>query len=244
MGSSKYTQHVRQCLQLEKKIDYIFGEKNLLRQAFLHASYVNEQKYSDTPSNERLEFLGDAVLDLVISEWLMELSPHETEGFLSQKRSALVQEKSLAAVAKKAKLSEYLLMGKGELNSGGQFRDSVMADCLEALLGAIYLDSGLDSVRSVVRKLFSGLIDNMETLHKSFNFKSQLQHFSQSHGFGVPVYKLISREGPSHEPKFKVAVYINSKKISLGSGTSIKKAEQKASHNALKKYKQPLSEGF
>lgn len=219
---------------LEEKINFTFKNKTLLLEAMLHSSFVNENLHLKVKSNERLEFLGDAVLDLVISKYLFLTLKNKNEGALSLKRSALVRESSLACIAKKIKLQNYLIVGNGEKKENGFMRDSVLSDTIEALFGAIYLDAGIDEAEKVILKLFDQMLNSINKLESSYNCKNQLQEYSQKNYKIIPSYILTSEKGPEHDRKFRMSIYLKDKYITFGTGSSKKKAEQKASKNALK----------
>lgn len=220
-------------LPIEKKINYVFKNKKLLLNSFVHSSYANEKKMLGLKSNERLEFLGDAVLELVISKYLMEDLPDCDEGVLTLKRSVLVQEHSLAKLAKKLKLHHFIILGCGEKKESNVYRDALLCDMLEALIGAVYQDSGFIDAEKVVLKIFTPLIEDLETIENQFNYKNKLQELTLKNLKSIPKYKLVGQTGPEHKKKYKVHVFIDNKYITSGTGTSIKKAEHKASQNAL-----------
>jgi len=184
-------------------------------------------------SNERLEFLGDAVLELIITEYLFERFPNEDEGTLSLKRSSLVNEVSLAKLARNLRLQNFIIIGRGEIRGRGNHRDSVLSDVLEALFGAIYLDGGYKVAKNFILSSFENLLLEIGDIEKKYNFKNQLQEYAQSKYKTLPQYRLIKRSGPEHRQSFKVSVYLNNKFMTLGTGSSVKKAEQTASKNAL-----------
>ena len=220
---------------LEKKTGWQFQNPGLLLESMSHASFVNEHRELKLKSNERLEFLGDAVLELVISQYLMKELPSENEGVLSLKRSALVRETTLAKLSRALRIPNYLILGRGEKRDNGHKRDSVLADAVEALIGAVYQDGGLVPAASFIHQLFSSYFEELHSVEQHFNFKNTLQQLAHKNGLGSPRYKLLEREGPKHQQKFKASVYLSNKFLSWGSGGSIKKAEQSASRNALKK---------
>jgi len=225
---------LHQTLLLETKIGYIFKNKDLLLNSMLHTSFVNENYSLKLTSNERMEFLGDAVLELVISEYLYNNFKDKNEGILSLKRSALVREISLAKIARRLKIQNFLILGKGERKDTGNKRDSILSDALEALIAGIYLDGGLEVAKTFILYAFSPFLKKLEEIEQDYNFKNQLQEYTQSHFKITPRYKLIGQTGPEHQKKFKVHIYLGAKYITRGSGTSKKKAEQTASKNALK----------
>lgn len=217
---------------LQSKLGYRFDNEHLLRHALTHKSYVNENRSLDIRDNERLEFLGDAVLDLVISEILFILFPGLKEGPLSKKRASIVREESLAAIAREIDLGEYILLGKGELLSGGKNKSSLLADAFEALVAAMYLDGGLEITKEVIEKLFIPIVKS--PLHFA-DFKSELQELCQKEKRGSLVYEIVAESGPDHDKIFEVTLNIDGKPVAKGSGKSIKEAEQMAARRALEK---------
>lgn len=215
---------------LFEKIGYSFRNMALIKQAVIHSSYVNEAEESEISDNERLEFLGDAVLELAISHILMDKFPNAKEGELSRYRSSLVNEESLSHIAKGIGLGEYLKLGKGEERTGGRDKPSILADAFEALVGAIYLDSGFKSTRDVVRRLFTSAVENIDTLGK--DYKTLLQEYTQEKFKIRPGYKVLEEEGPPHNKTFTVGVILNGRLISKGKGKSKKDAEQMGAKEA------------
>ncbi|EKD25900.1 MAG: hypothetical protein ACD_79C01447G0004 [uncultured bacterium] len=220
-------------LPLEKKLQYTFKDKALLLKSMLHSSFVNENPLLQLKSNERLEFLGDTVLELVISHHLVSNLKNKDEGVLSLKRSALVRGSSLTKLSKQLRLHNFLIVGKGEKKEDGSKRESVLCDALEAVFGAIYLDGGLEAAREVILKIFSPLLKDLHVIEQHYNFKNQLQELTQEKYQATPQYKLIGQEGPEHKKSFRVSVYLKDIFITYGTSTSIKKAEQICSKNAL-----------
>ncbi len=220
---------------LEKKTGWEFRNPKLLLASMSHASFVNERRELKLQSNERLEFLGDAVLELVISQYLMKELPGENEGVLSLKRSALVRETTLAKLARSLRLPSYLILGRGERRDEGHRRDSVLADALEAIFGALYLDAGLPQAEAFILRIFEPFLKELHSVEQQFNFKNTLQQLAHKNGLGSPRYKLLHQEGPKHQQKFKVSVSLGNKHLSWGQGGSIKKAEHAASRNALRR---------
>ncbi len=218
------------------EIGYRFKDMKLIKQALIHSSYVNEANESDVTDNERLEFLGDAVLELAVSHILMELFPDAREGELSRYRSYLVNEDSLFNVAKGIELGRYLRLGRGEELSGGRDKPSILADAFEALIGAIYLDSGFKKTRDVVSRLFSAIIDNIDSIGK--DYKTLLQEYTQNRFRVRPGYRVLEEKGPPHDRTFTVGVILNGKIISKGKGKSKKDAEQMGAREAYHWLKQ------
>jgi len=205
----------------------------LLVQSVCHSSYVNEQVDSTLEDNERLEFLGDAVLDLAISHILMLRFKDAAEGDLSKFRATVVDEAGLYEVALRLELGEYLLLGKGEEQSRGREKPSILADTTEALIGAIYLDSGFDMAMEIIKGLFSSLLGRVGTEELVHDFKSLLQEYSQQSYKTLPRYRLIKETGPAHDRSFQVALSLKGEVLAEGEGSSKKEAEQNAAREAF-----------
>ena len=206
--------------------------EDLLTLALTHRSYAYE--HGGLPTNERLELLGDAVLGLVIVEELFRRHPENSEGDLAKLRNSIVNSQALAGVARdltEEGLGEYLLLGRGELQTGGHGKASILADTLESLLGAIYLQHGLEEARRVILRLFEDLLDTAPTLGAALEWKSSLQELTASRGLGVPRYE-VSSEGPDHDRRFAAVVYINGEPYGSGVGRSKKTAETDAAAQA------------
>ena len=219
--------------ELNSKLGYKFKKPELLMQALRHASYVNEQAGTNLEDNERLEFLGDAVLDLAISHCLMELFKDAEEGELSKHRAVVVDEAGLYHIAMTLQLGDYLLLGKGEEQSKGREKPSILANTLEALLGAIYLDTGFDKTMAIIRRLFSPLLKRVGTREMVHDFKSLLQEYTQQTYRALPKYRLVKESGPAHDKTFQVVLTLNAKILAQGEGKSKKEAEQKAAREAF-----------
>lgn len=221
--------------ELEQKIGYTFQSKSLLEQALTHSSYANEKKLGKLGCNERLEFLGDAVLELVSSEFLYRKYPNVPEGELTKKRASLVCEPSLAFCAREFGLPQYLLLGKGEDMTGGRQRDSIVSDATEALLGAIYLDGGFASAKEFVLNFILNDIEHKQLFYDS---KTILQEIVQESGRQSSVeYVLLKEEGPDHNKSFTVCASIRGEKMGIGTGHTKKAAEQAAAYQAIRKMK-------
>lgn len=216
--------------QLEQRIGYIFQEKGLLKQALTHSSFANEQKINKWDDYERLEFLGDAVLELVSSEYLYKNHPRLPEGELTKKRSSMVCEPALAYCARDVELGSFIFLGKGEEASGGRKRDSITSDVLEAVIGAIYLDGGLGAAKAFIDRFILSDLENKQLFYDS---KTILQEQVQKNGEGRLHYVLIEESGPEHDKLFRVEAMIDDKKIGTGSGRTKKHAEQQAAYQAL-----------
>lgn len=224
----------RNLTDFEQALNVNFSNKDLLRQVFVHRSYLNENNGFDLNHNERLEFLGDAVLELVVTEYLYK-NYQNPEGELTNWRSALVRGVMLAEIAQELEFGEYLLLSKGEQKSGGKARQLILANTFEAFIGALYLDKGYDSAQNFINHHLVIRIDDI-ILNKSYlDSKSRLQEESQERTGYTPSYKVHSETGPDHAKIFCIGVYLNSELIGEGSGPSKQNAEQAAAFNALEK---------
>lgn len=217
---------------LLKLLDLKFENPQLLKQAFLHRSYLNEVKL-DLVSNERLEFLGDSILSFIISYYLYTLRGKDTEGELTNLRAHIVKTKSLAEAAKKLKLGEYLSLSKGEELSGGRNNPQLLANTYEALLGAVFLDQGLEAAKKVVHKTLLPLFAKELKMGPPKDAKSSLQEIVQQRFKQSPYYKILQTQGPDHAKRFTVAVYVNGKEMGRGLGSSKQIAEEQAANLAL-----------
>jgi ribonuclease-3 len=218
-------------IRLQNNLCYYFKEIGILKESLTHRSFVNENLNPKGRDNERLEFLGDAVLNLVLSDLLIQKFPKLLEGPLSKIRAGQVNEKNLAHLAEGLDLGDYLLIGKGEEQTGGRRKPSLLADALEAILGAVYLDGGYEAARSVIDRLFRARLDQMQTL--SLDFKTLLQEFCQAQMKTTPVYRVIKEEGPDHRKTFFVEVSVQGTIISNGQGGTKKEAQQRAAEKAF-----------
>ena len=225
--------HKLEVEELSKRLGYSFRQPELLLEAFRHASYVNEQPDSNLRDNERLEFLGDAVLDLAISHILMELFQDAEEGDLSKFRAMVVDEAGLYRVARGLGLAKYLLLGKGEEQNCGREKPSILANATEALIGALYLDAGFEGTMEIIRKLFAPFLETISTGEMDHDFKSLLQEYTQQVYHALPSYRLFNESGPSHDKTFEVALALNGKVLAYGKGKSKKEAEQMAAKEAF-----------
>ena len=221
--------------ELEQKIGYRFSDFSYLEHAMRHSSYCNEQKMNRFMNNERLEFLGDAVLELVTSEFLFLNYPKMPEGEATRKRASMVCEQTLALCAKEIELGNYLYLGKGEDHTGGRERASVISDALEALIGAIYLDGGFTSAKEFVERF---ILNGIEEKQLFFDSKTIFQEMMQSITTEPIQYKLVGEEGPDHCKIFTIELFVGNASAGIGSGKSKKAAEQAAAYNAIKKIKQ------
>jgi len=220
---------------LQEHLGYRFNNPQLLQQALTHSSYVNEIDYVEAEDNEKLEFLGDALLGFVISDLLYRNYPHFREGDLAKLKSYVVSEPFLAELAKELALGECLLLGKGEKASGGREKSSLLANSFEALVAAIYLDGGVEKAREFICNRFNGKIQKLVEEHQILDHKSLLQEHTQMVFNCVPVYHLISKSGPDHDKTFEVQLSIHDKIYSIGRGKSKKEAEQMAAKQTLMK---------
>jgi ribonuclease III len=216
-----------------EKLNYTFKIPDILTQAFRHSSYVNEIRNPEIKDNERLEFLGDAVLDLAISHILMEFFKEAKEGDLSKYRALVVNENSLCMIARELGAGDFLLLGKGEDLTNGRNKPSILANTMEAILGAIYLDTGYQEAKNVIERLFIPVIKQIETNEIKHDYKSMLQEYSQETYKTLPEYVLLEENGLAHDKTFKVALVLNGKTIAEGLGKSKKEAEQKAAREAF-----------
>jgi ribonuclease-3 len=218
--------------QLQERINLTFRNPSLLKQAFTHTSYVNEQRGARIADNERLEFLGDAVLQLTVSEYLYRLYPDSPEGELTRLRASIVCEPSLVRFAVTLEFGKVVLLGKGEEQTGGRSRPSLLADAFEAFLGALYLDQGLNAVRVFLDlHLFSQLPGDGQAPLK--DFKTELQEKVQHLSMGVLDYRIVDERGPAHDREFVAVVVIGKQRLGNGIGRSKKEAEQQAASQAL-----------
>ena len=212
---------------LKEKFDISFNNKALLMEAMTHSSYANEHKEMKGIYNERIEFLGDAVLELTISDWLFRQFPHFQEGQLTKLRAQIVCEDSLSLLAKECSLNKYLLLGKGETLSGGREKPAILCDVFEAFIGALYLDKGMDEVQRFLDQVIVPKIKNGR-YELITDFKTELQEYLQKNGTVNIRYELIKEEGPSHDKVFTVQVTVDGKKYKTASGKTKKAAEQMA----------------
>ena len=219
---------------LLEQFDLVFSDETLLETAFTHTSYANEHRLLKISHNERLEFLGDAVLQLIISEYLYTKYPKRPEGDLSKLRSMIVREESLAGFARDCQFDQFIKLGRGEEKSGGRKRDTILGDLFEAFLGALLLDKGVEAVKSF---LYQVMIPKVEAgdFERVTDYKTKLQELLQINGDVEITYQVFSETGPAHAKNFEVAVLINGRKSGQGQGRSKKLAEQEAAKNAFEK---------
>lgn len=217
--------------RLEKSMGYSFKDKNLLINALTHSSYINEK--SNLKNNERLEFLGDAVLELVVSEGLYRRDPDMTEGELTKIRAKIVCTESLAKVSSECGFGQYIFMGKGEENTGGRVRKSILANTFEAIAGAVYLDGGLSAAKALILRLLQDTMQRAAEGILIFDYKTKLQEVVQQNPDGVLEYRLEQEKGPEHNKTFYVQLSHNGRIIGDGEGRNKKEAEQQAAYRGL-----------
>lgn len=231
---------IKDFLGLETKIGYRFKKQELLTLALIHKSFASEVKDAKknknyTKHNEKLEFLGDAVLDLALSEILFAEFPEDDEGVLSKKRASLVNEEVLAKIARQLELERYLMLGKGELQTGGEKKPRLQASVFEAICGAMFLDAGYGEVKKMISVHFKEEIASLdEKIHFAKDYKTRLQEVIQKKYKVPPIYHLISETGPAHEKEFFSQVVVGDKVLGIGKGKTKKEAEQMAAEKALK----------
>ncbi|MEK7646828.1 MAG: ribonuclease III [Patescibacteria group bacterium] len=220
-------------IKFEEKIGFRFIDQDLLKQAFTHRSYLNENPDWGLPHNERLEFLGDAVLELVVTQYLYERYPEEAEGVLTSYRAALVNANMLSAVASDLSMEKYLLLSRGESKDVGKARHYILANTFEALVGALYLDQGYEAARLFISRV---VIPNLNSVIEQGLYrdpKSLFQEEAQERVGVTPVYKVLKEWGPDHAKHFIIGVYLNEEKIAEGEGSSKQTAQEEAAHHAL-----------
>ena len=218
---------------LQQSLGVSFNDPSRLEQALVHSSYINENPGFALTSNERLEFLGDAVLGLVVAEKLYQDFPHSTEGEMTKLRAALVRGSTLARIARTIKLDDYLYLGKGEEASGGRRKPANLAGALEAVIAAIFLDQGSTTTREVILRLFNEELQKVASQGAGVDYKSQLQELIQAREQQTPAYQLVEAMGPDHDRRFTVEVRVGDTVLGRGSGKSKKMAETEAARAAL-----------
>jgi len=217
--------------ELETAIGYRFHNIQLLRSALTHSSYANERWHNSLLSNERLEFLGDSVLGMLVADYLYRTFPDRPEGELTRMRADMVCEKALATAANSISLGNHLLLGHGEERLGGRSRESILADAMESVIAACYLDGGLEAAHAIVEKFI--LVRVPVTRLQNVDYKTQLQELVQQKKNQVLTYALVGESGPDHDKRFDVEVSLNGKVVGSGFGKSKKRAEQDAAHSAI-----------
>lgn len=226
-------------LDFEKNLGYSFNNKELLKNSLLHRSFGNEHRKYKKISNERLELLGDAVLDLVVTEYLYKNYAQSTEGDLAKIKSMVVSEPVLASISRKLEVGKYLLLSRGEELTGGRERSSILGDAFEAILGAIYIDSDFETAKKFALNHIKDSIDNVDTNEEILDFKTILQEYSQKEYKIIPEYLVVNEIGPDHQKIFEIEVKINNgineDLVAIGSGKNKKSAEQAAAKVLCKK---------
>ena len=217
--------------KIEIVIDYHFKDQSILKNALTHSSFINDK--SKLKNNERLEFLGDAVLELVVSHYLYENCNNRAEGEMTKLRAKIVCTDSLAMAASDFQLGNYIYMGKGEENTGGRTRKSILANTFEAIIGAIFIDGGLEEARKFILCKLKNNIDDSVKGKLVFDYKTKLQEHIQQNAANDIDYVVISEEGPEHDKIFNIELFLNGKVIGSGAGSSKKEAEQHAAYNGL-----------
>ena len=223
--------------ELEERLGYVFRDKNLLLQALTHKSYANENRLGGIGHNERLEFLGDTVLDFLISDYIMRLCPESPEGELSRLRAVIVSESSLARAAKVIDLGVYLLLGRGEEQTGGREKSSLLANAYEAIIAAIYLDGGIDEAYRMIKAGFEEEVKGIAQAGRTYDFKTELQELCQGRFGSLPRYSVVRESGPDHQKEFEVEIEAGGLVLGSGTGKSKKEAEQRAAGEALEALK-------
>ena len=229
--------HTDNPLNIEQKLGYQFNSRDLLEEALRHSSYVNEQPDSELRDNERFEFLGDAVLNLIVGHILMERYPDLKEGDLSRTRANLVNENHLAIMARSIDLGAGLLLGKGEIQTNGMEKNSILAGAFEALMAAVYLDGGFKAAFKIIENNFVPFLDKIYPTIDNYDYKSRLQEWVQEKHGSIPGYQVVREEGPDHAKTFWVSVKVFDIETE-GTGKSKKTAEQDAARKALEKLKE------
>ncbi|MFR6311419.1 ribonuclease III [Anaerofustis stercorihominis] len=221
--------------KLEQKLGYEFKDKELIKVALTHSSKSNENKALQ--NNERLEFLGDAVLDLCVGAYLYKTLTNKKEGVLTKLRALIVCADSLFIASEKLELGEFIMLGKGEMHSGGKYKKNIIADCFEAVLGAIYLDSDYEKVSTIALTLLSDVIKKAISGNLTYDYKTLLQEYIHSKNIKDFSYELVQIKGPEHDQIFTSKVILNNKDMGHGEGKNKKESEQHAALNTLKKLK-------
>lgn len=234
MPRNLFEQLIDRAPEIESRIAYTFNDKSLLALAFVHRSFVNENREILNEHNERLEFLGDSVLGVLIAEFLFKSLPEKPEGELSHLRSRLVEASSCISYIQKLDVESFLLLSRGERMNPGRGRDSILADLFEAIIGAIYIDGGIEAAKNF---LFDNFLNEIDLIVEEplRNWKAELQDFAQKRHQQTPKYEVLRETGPDHSKTFEVSVYINNEIVGEGKGPSKKEAQQSAAANALSK---------
>jgi ribonuclease-3 len=220
---------------LQQRLGIIFKDESLLQQAFTHSSYINEKPDFPFADNERLEFLGDALLTFIVADELYFRFPDLKEGELTEIRASLIRQETLAKIAAELDLGEHLLLGKGEEITGGRRKQSNIADALESLIGAIYIDQGLNTVRNFVLSKFSEKLEEIRLTGIGRNYKALLQELTQAKFKKLPAYRIADASGPDHDKRFVIEVTLDNRILGSGSGSTKRGAEMEAAHSAWEK---------
>jgi ribonuclease-3 len=220
---------------LQQQLGFAFKDESLLQQAFIHSSYTNENPDLPVVDNERLEFLGDALLSFIVADELYLKFPDFHEGELTEMRASLIRQETLAEIAAELDLGEQLLLGKGEEISGGHRKQTNLADAFEALIGAMYIDQGLNPVRNFVLDKLSGKLAKVKATGIGRNYKALLQELTQAKHKKLPVYRIAETSGPDHDKRFNVEVTLENRKLGSGSGKTKRAAEMEAARSAWEK---------
>ena len=218
---------------LRKHLPENFSDILMRTRALTQRSYMNENK-DVLEDNERLEFLGDAILNFIVAEWLYNHYPEKQEGFLTKVRAALVHTQQLSAFARKIELGPAILVGRGEASTGGRERDAILCDAFEALIAAMYLDTDIETVKDFIVPLLETESSEILKSHAEEDVKSRLQEWAQAQGYASPIYVLMSESGPDHAKQFEVVALVNNRKIASGKGSSKQTAEKDAAVNSMK----------
>jgi len=232
---------MRPASELQQRISHSFGDAALLERALTHKSYANENRLAG--HNERMEFLGDAVLNLAVSEQLMDARPQAPEGELSRIRALIVSEPSLAGAARTIGLGEFLRLGRGEEQSGGRDKDSLLADSFEALVAALYLDGGIGAAAAFIERLFREAVRTAGASGPAADHKTALQELCQERLKVLPEYQVVSESGPDHQKQFTVRLSVRGEVLGTGTGRSKKEAEQRAAKEAMERLNQQTADG-
>lgn len=222
---------------LAARLGVEFNNPLLLEMALTHASSLTETAHADARDYEALEFLGDAVLQMAVSHQLIERLPMRTPGEYTKLRATLVNRNSVARVAQRLDIAPYIRLGKGEETVGGRKRTALLADCLEAIVGAVYLDAGWETARALVLRLFADEFEDIVNTEPCWDYKSRLQTYCQAERFSLPHFEVVNCEGPDHRKQFEVEVRVCGRPLGRGRGMSKKEAEQNAAHEALQALK-------
>lgn len=231
--SPKKSHGVKSLELLSRRLGYTFRDPNLLVEALKHRSYLTETGENRLQSNERLELLGDSVLGMLVTEHLFRAFPEEEEGNLTTMKSLMVSRHILLTIGKQIDLGQFIMLNQAEERAGGRQRPSIISDAFEAVIGAIYLDGGLEAAKRTVEKLVISQLDRVLAEEQHRNYKSMLLEYCQGRGWSGPVYHVTQEEGPDHEKIFTIAVRVNDEALGIGKGHSKKKAEQWAAKEAL-----------